>query len=309
MKKTITALLISALVIPLFLSYWIIKNPSSHVDAQTCDPNETPGNLLGYALTENLGPIYMSTESWNQAYPSNQTTVSFYVVYDKQTGLWSGRGWNETVGWVDFSYDVVGKQARFEQPGEAYDNGSDEWGNWPGVIELGITQELDGELITPVQYSNNTGGFIGLGLDASLTGGGTNPSDDEYVGAGVVDFSNVQFVNSDCREYVNLFLNDISVLHSTVCPINAPRIKWTSEGVSNCQTVEGLWNNPGTRANQNVSGETATGTINDTNTPVLFSIKCVGQQSGADVYGRAIASCGSEPVVEENIPVIRWKEV
>jgi|AntAceMinimDraft_6_1070360.scaffolds.fasta_scaffold04620_5 hypothetical protein len=300
MKKTLTKTLYTGLIISLAFSFWLVEVPRL-VDAQTCDPNETPGTLLGYALTENLGPIYLSTESWNQANASEPTNVSFFVDYDKQNGLWSGRGWNETVGWVDFSYDTIGKKARFEEPGKSHDNGNDDWGNWPGVIDLGITQQIqsgDGNiLITPVKYSPNTGGFNGLGLDSSLTGGGDNPVDDDYVGAGIVDFSNVQFVKSDCQEYVDLFLDDVSILHNDVCPLPAPLIKWNSQGVSNCQTVDGLWSNPGGRANKNLlDNESASASITDVNSPVLFRLKCIGQQSGADVFGVAVASCGEKAV-------------
>lgn len=311
MMQLLSKITKTSLITTLLLGVWLVEVPVL-VEAQTCDANETPGNLLGYAITENLGPIYMSTESWNAANPSDPTSVSFYVNYDKQSGLWNGRAWNETVGWVDFDYDTLEKEARFESPGEAYDSGSDEWGNWPGVIQLATTQTVSTDSgnisVTPVRYSTQIGSFTGLGLDAALTGEGSDPSEDDYVGAGLVDFANVQFVNSDCQEYVDLFINDISHLHNSVCPIATPRIKWTSQGVSNCQTVEGLWNNPGTRANQNISGENASGPITDVNTPVTFRIRCVGQQSGADVYGIATASCGGEPVVDETtFNIVIWE--
>src|SRR5690606_10976821 len=62
---------------------------------------ETPGNIYGYLTTETIGNIYLSTESWNDN-ETAQTSVEFYVSYDRQLNRWSGRGWNENAGWVDF---------------------------------------------------------------------------------------------------------------------------------------------------------------------------------------------------------------
>lgn len=297
-----------ALITTLFLGMWVL--PTTHkADAQTCDPNETPGNLLGFALTDNLDRIYMSTESWNLANPSDVTTVDFYVDYDRQTGLWSGRGWNEIVGWVDFGYDIIEKEARFEAPGDAYDSGSDEWGNWSGVIALDENMEINGTSIRPVRYSAQTGSFNGLGIDAQLTGGENDPDEDDYVGAGIVDFSNVSFVESDCDEYVDMFLNDVPVLHSSTCPLAAPTIKWTSQNVANCTTAEGLWASSGSKVSQYTSSnEKASGPITDVNSPVIFRLRCIGQQSGAEVYGVAVASCGDVSVEELNNILITYQE-
>ncbi|MCA9352997.1 hypothetical protein KC901_02340 [Patescibacteria group bacterium] len=253
-----------------------------------CTPGETSGNLYGYAETEAIGPIYMSTESWNDdplEIGHGTTTQEFSVSYNRQTERWDGRGWSPYIGWVDFgqtnSANIIAQTAEFE----SVLNNPDAWGNWDPTIDL-----------SPVTYTTDPGGFVGLATNGDYTIGGAGETDDDLVGAGWIDFSNVSIETTagDCDETVNLILDGVNILYQESCPIGAPEIQWTSVDVSDCETDVGLWASPGSRPTQNTSGETAGGSITESNTPVVFKLKCIGDGSGSEVYGTAIASCGSD---------------
>ncbi len=324
MSKIFTTILNIGITLPLLLVFWFTSVPDI-AQAQTCDFNDTPGNLFGYIVTDNLGPIYVSTESWNAANPADPTNVSFYVNYNRHSRVWSGRAWNESVGWVNFEYDKgvqqddgsFKKRARFVAPGTAYDDGTDEWGNWPGIIELDATMTVNGTSITPVRYSTNDKGgrFIGLGIDANLTGGG-DPKDDEYVGSGILDFSNVNYVDSKCNENISILVGGETSPHRN-CPISKPLIQWNSNNVENCEIVvvngKSLWDvltNDPYRNNENATGERADGDITLENTPVTFKLKCTGDKTGADIFGESTASCGeSDPIPETGVIIPVFKEV
>lgn len=258
-----------------------------------CTSGSLPGSLQGYILATNIkGPIYISSESWNQdlATPHHNQTdspVDFYVNYDRNTNLWSGRGWHEELGWINFDHDIAGKKAIVESVA----SNPSKWGNWDGLIRL-----------NRVQYSTQVGRFVGMGDGSDYTGGGGEK--DIMVGMGDLDFSNVSFnPNSVCNESVSLFLNDTPTLYRSVCSDSfVPRIKWTSENVeSNCQTAEGFWNNPASpRLNENTAGEPASRGLDGGNEfqQKVFRLKCKGLQSGADVYGAAVMRCGPIPVCD-----------
>lgn len=250
--------------------------------AQNCNPGETSGNIRGYAMTDHIGAIYMNTESWNAdplGLGNTPTSVYFSVSFDRQTGFWSGRGWNAHVGWVDFgevdpslSYS---KQARFE----ASAANPQSWGGLEPIIDL-----------SAVSYVNDPGGFVGLGTngDYSISGGSTTL--DTPVGARYVDFSNVilDLTVGDCNERVDILLNGVTTLYREQCPIPAPVIQWTTNDVTNCIATQGLWSGM-----KGVSGqELASGMITESNQPVTFRLSCTGVGSGGTVYGDAIASCG-----------------
>ena len=281
----------------------LVIAPASEVYAQ-CVPGETPGNLYGYAMTDEIGAIYMSTETWNDDPLSEghaTTSEEFFVSYDRQLDLWSGRGWNPHVGWVDFgdinAANITARTAEFE----SIKNNPAAWGNWDPLVDL-----------SPVVYETDPGGFEGFATNGDYTIGGGDGSNDDYVGAGNIDFSNVglQVVPSTCDEAVNVLLNGVNILYNESCSISAPTIQWTSVDVSNCQTSAGLWSSPGLRGT--TGSETASGSITTGNTPLVFRLKCIGDGSGADVFGTAIASCGTGPDIIDpttGIVIPEFKEV
>ena len=260
---------------------------SSVAEAGSCTQTNT-GNLRGYVETENLGRVYLSKESWDQDNPSRPAEVNFYVNYDPERNEWSGRGWNEAVGWVDFNYNQQEKKARFEAPGEEYDRLHDhdpnndepvEWGNWSGVIDL-----------SGVSYSVQDGTFAGEGVDVDTNTG--EGDEDEPVGSGKWTFAQVSYTPSTCPERVNLLINLKSVYHKSTCPIadGELTIQWTSENVEQCEAVAGPWTlgpvdpeNTGTKVHNNAE-------ISD---KAIFTIRCKGTYSGVDITRSAVASCGS----------------
>lgn len=262
---------------------------------RSCVPGETPGNIYGYLTTETLGNIYLSTESWNDN-EAAQTSVEFYVSYDRQLNRWSGRGWNELAGWVDFGQmnpdNTLNQTAEFANVKADRLAGTFHYGNWNELI-TGLGN---------VRYDENAGQFLGTALNEKITINGGNTNIDDLVGAGEIEFQNVEYQTeiTGCDETVNLFLNGVSTLYKTTCPIAAPKITWTSEAVIDCETDAGLWQNPGSRNPENTIGETASGAITTANSPELFRIRCMGEGSGSIVYGSAIASCG--PITDPNDP-------
>lgn len=273
--------------------------PQQIVNAQACIPGESPGNLFGYAWSDEIGPIYMSSETWNADPLSEghaQTSVGFYVTFDRQISLWGGRGWNPVVGWVDFgevdSANIAQRRAEFE----SIKNNGDAWGDLESKIYLGNeTVELypgDFYEVPGITYETETGSFEGLAWNGTSTMAGSGPGDDDIVGAGSINFANVQLETelTNCDEAVNIVLNGVNVLYQETCSISKPTITWTSVDVSNCRTNVGLWSLPGERGTS--GNELASGDITLANTPVIFRVRCTGDGSGASVYGTAYASCG-----------------
>jgi len=267
----------------------------------------TSGNLEGYITTDNVGPIYLSKESWNNDNPSKPSNVDFYVNYDTERKMWSGRGWNEEVGWVNFDYDQQNKLARFIAPGKEYDRTHDsdpnndepvEWGNWRGIADL-----------SSVYYSVQDGHFMGNARDIdSSTGEGDS---DEPVGSGNWSFENVSLVKPDCPEQINLLVNLKSRYHQKECPIKEKSliIQWTSEGVHDCKSIAGPWeliSRPIQNTGRNVHN------TSDIEARANFTIQCTGDYTGANVVKTATASCGEngdggegdEPCTGPDCPLI-----
>ena len=288
MKKVYSLGIVGAL---LFSSAFVMlfTNKPTDVYAQ-CTADSNIGNLYGYATTSNgIGNIYMSTDSWNDPIHGNPvSTVDFSVSYDRQTETWSGRGWNENVGWVDFgeinAANIPARTAEFESV-KANQAG---WGFWNPTIYL-----------ENVSYVTDPGEFVGIGYNGDFTSEG-DATVEEPVGAGLIDFSNVQIIESPCNEYVDVTLNNVNVLYQSNCPISAPTIRWATTGVvqDSCEVDAGLWQGGigASKPNNDYSGELATGgttSINSGNTPQVFRLKCERQSSpGNYVYGSAFASCG-----------------
>jgi len=252
----------------------------------SCSSATTSGNVFGVIDTELVGPIYVSTDSWNQdpGNASNQTSDTFFVEYDRSIGVWRGRGWNEVFGWVDFGYTTPAntglKIMEFESiKDDNENNGGAAWG--------GLSHQAD---LSGVVYVTDNGTFQGTAYHGGYTGGG---GEDEIVGAGDITFDNLQyFENPDCNEYVDITLNNANTLYQSSCPIPHPTIRWTSENVSNCETDTGEWDVPGSRSANNTIGEASDDDITAANTPVIFRLRCEGDESGATIFGTAYASCG-----------------
>lgn len=237
-------------------------------------------NLNGWIDTEHLDRVYVNTESWNNVSVNPTSSVNFGVEYNRQSGIWSGRGWNETVGWIDFSYDQINHLAQFEIP----PTDPEAWGSWNGEVDL-----------SAVSYSAQSGVFEGLGFDSHIdTGGVFDSSEDDAVGSGQWTFANLEFTGSECPENVNLFLSGTPFLHSTTCDIDNLDIdiQWSSENVTNCNSTIGPWNNNGFSQYTGTTNH-PTADITDINTPVLFKLECIGDYSGNSVEGVAVASCGT----------------
>lgn len=278
------------------------------VNAQ-CGPGGSEGNLSGYATTSNgFGPIYMSDESWEAA-TGGTSGVDFGVSYDRTTGLWNGRGWNEYIGWVDFggedSSNTINKTATFE---EIADNRA-AWGNWDPIIYLD-EENLPHGNIPGVTYASDPGGFEGYGFNGEYTTVGGDDSNDVLVGAGTVDFSNVVLFNVACTEFVDVTINNASRFYQETCNIDNPLIRWRTTNIipGTCSVVDntGLWS--GTKSN---NGQETGGDITDTNSPVTLELECTGSISGDPVIGRAIGVCGAnsgiiiDPVTGRAIPEFR----
>ena len=263
------------------------------VSHAACNSSTTSGNLYGVIDTEMVGPIYVSTESWNDdpANAADQTSVNFFVNYDRSTRLWSGRGWNETFGWVDFGYtnpsNTPDEIFEFEHiKDDNNPSNPEQYEDWGG-----LTHEVD---VSGISYTTNTGAFSGSTYHGGYTAGASG--DDEIVGGGDITFNNLQYIeNTNCNESVDITLNGANILYRQTCPIPEPTIRWVTQDIvsGSCVTDSGLWNTPPTsRADNNPSGEQASGDITSANTPVTFRLKCEGSDTRADVFGTAVASCG-----------------
>ncbi len=279
-----------------------------------CTSNDDSGNLYGYADTENFGRIYMSRTSWND-FEATQTTQPFSVSYNRQNDTWSGRGWNEIMGWVDFgetnSDNISLRRAEFES---ALANPGD-YGNLVPQIYLGdeniVLQTGETISVAGVAYSTNSGSFVGSGWNGDYTIANVGNGDDVAVGAGEITFANVSLVESPCQEYVDLLVNGEETYYQETCPITNPTLTWNTTNVNNCVIGSDNWSSPqgtsiGTSGSQN-----ANVSVNPSET---FSLNCTGTQSGNTIQGIAIAVCGpttgggDDPVVD-NVVAPDFKEV
>ncbi len=264
------------------------------VSAEDTCKGTAGGNLQGYIDTENVGKIYVSKESWDEDHPDDPADADFYVSYDTERGTWSGKAWNEKIGWVNFSYDEQNHLARFMAPGEEYDRLHDndpnndepvEWGNWKAVVDL-----------SNVRYSVQDGRFVGTAEEYDdNTGEG---DEDDAVGSGTWIFDNLVLRKPDCPEQINLLLNERSVYEKAECPIDEKEIiiQWTSEGVHDCKSVEGPWvhkERPSEYTGREVRNTEAI------DGSARFTIRCVGDYTNTEVQKSATAKCG-KAAEEEN---------
>lgn len=270
--------------------YTFFGEQAPSVDAQSCSTGQTSGNLFGYLETDNIGYIYLSTESWNDdplGEGHGTTNQGFSVSYDRLTDRFDGRGWSPYVGWVDFGEVMqshsTNKVAEFEAPS----NDSDSWGNWNPIIDL-----------RNVTYQTDPGGFVGQGYNGDYT----YVNDEEHdnaVGSGYVSFENVAIVEPICSQFVSLTLNGQSDIYRNTCPVNETiTINWASENVSNCRETSGNWSGPNLNnlpnPYQNGSDYTFTGNVTASSPSDTVTISCIGD-NGQTVTDSAQISCGSAP--------------
>lgn len=287
MKNLFTKTL--AIATTVIMAFGVFAVMPQAVIAQTCSAGDTPGNLSGYATTDNIGKIYMSTQSWNDdaSVEGHATsTYSFYVNYDRNNQLWSGRGWNAYVGWVDFGETDPSNSTSRQAEMESISNDPDAWGGWNPIIDL-----------SGVSYTTDPGGFVGFGTNGEYTIDGGGSGDDDLVGAGNVDFSNVILDDQPCDERVDLTLNNVNTLYRQNCDISAPTIRWTTTGIvsGSCESHAGPWlGGLGvSKPDENLAGDVTAVDITSTNSPEAYVLKCTGSGSGANVFGEAYASCGT----------------
>mgnify|MGYP000206325536 CR=1 FL=1 len=292
------------LIVAMLLTASLFLIQSTGLNAQDCSTYEdqNQGNLLGYILASNLptdsdghgNKIYVS--SFDDIWTSGET---YDVSYDRDTNLFSGRGYNRHIGFVDFDY---GTSDQAYAPDAA--NNSYGWGDF-GAYIFGLDE---------LSYSNNAEQFLLSGdedgngvIDGSETGSGVYNSEyvsgqadgDAPVGLGQLDFSNVDidtsgvFVPIECQEIVNLSVNGSPEAHINTCG-GTVDLTWSiSDQIESgsCVAVSNSapWINPGSRSNTNILGETS-GAINDT---VNFIFECEGSVSGNTIRDTAKVTCGS----------------
>lgn len=276
----------------------------------------TSGNIRGYADSDNTGPIYLSTESWNEENQGNEITVQFSVEYDRQTNSWSGTGWNSSVGWINFGQ--IGPRTAII---EAAEESPAEWGNLDPIIDLSdVYYHTDAEKSPSGQV-----GFAGLATNGNYTANGANQSNDNASGMGLINFENANLLTepNPCdeyfNEYVDIYLNGVPSLYSPECPISAPNIRWTTTDIvsGTCVPTDGDWQNKNTPRPGLSGQERAASGVTDTNKYQLFRLTCQGV-SGNEITGKAIISCGEDDCVDciktkvdptEEAVIIEYQEV
>lgn len=283
------------IVLGIFVVSENIRN-TSKVQAGTINTNNQnsacqgdSGNLEGYIDTDYLGRIYVDNESYET--DTGTSVGDFYVNYDKNNDIWSGKGWSDQAGWVDFSYDQMNHIVRFVAPGEEYDTGCadngtcENWGGWKGQADL-----------SNVHYLSQNGILVGEGQDLHDDTGGQHSSvEDDRVGSGTWHFDHVAFKDPACPEEVHLFINESNSWYKDQCPANLDHavMQWTSQNVHDCKSTKtsGFWNLTD-RPSENLSTNvTVDGTITEDNSPVVFEIECTGDLSGEPVRSYVTASC------------------
>ena len=283
-KYLITLMLIVAFVVPAFLF-----TTTQTTQASCTGTSVQVGKLQGtIAITsvdgEYYGDVYVSDETWNTEFPTNSTNENFEVVY--KDDVFSGKGWSENFGWLDFTYGSS-DQAKFISVAD-----SDDWGEWDGVVD-GLGNITLG--------TNDT--WSGQAYSADYTGADGDDETDVLVGV-VLNFDfqaseDLTFDDSgDCVERVDLFLDNARDLRRVDCPISTPTIRWSTENVSSCEASGDLWSSTGSKADNNSTGEAAAGSITESGTyatPQVITLTCIGDGSGNEVIGRAVAQCGETP--------------
>lgn len=285
-KITITSLVFAMLAV-------VFSVPTPSQTFAQCIAGQQTGNLEGYILTENVGNIYISTDSWNENHAAdNQTTESFAVSYDRASNIWSGRGWNEQLGWIDFS----GQRADGSSlPGhaiiEAIDQSPNGWG--------GLSPEIS---LNPISYSTDDfvasdgtvtpAGFQGTTNHSRPTITGAASSFDVNSGAGELTFELVRLVESPCDENVDVLVNSQPRLERNSCSIADPVVSWATENVSGCTVGTGNWGVP-SGSNLGLTGSRTVPDVTESSSPQQYSVVCIGDETGEPVEQFAIATCGA----------------
>jgi len=280
-----------SLVLAVVLVFGIYSQiPKQNASAQFCQSGQTSGNLFGYLITEKMGNIYLSTESWNDD-PAGEghdpTTELFSTSFNRQTNQFNGRGWSPYAGWVDFDTNSSNQIAEFED----IKANQSQWGNLTYTIDL-----------SNLFYATDPGGFVGVGKHQQ----GTSPDDGGNVFGGYdINFENVSLIEPQCVQFVTLTLDGFTnQVHFDSCPVGGKVwINWASENVNNCVVDSDNWSNAFNAPmsiEENVPNELQNGNsyyysgfeIN-TNSPQSnpISIKCLGI-NGQSETSSAIISCG-----------------
>jgi len=259
-----------------------VSVPTFQSDAQVdCSTYQNTGNLTGYIIATNLPEdgqnIYVNslTDPWE---PDHGYSVS-YVTTENGGGYFTGRGWNETLGWIDFDYGTD------DEADALSPDGNFAWGGYTGTIEG----------LQTVVYSTNTGSFsAGEAKDTEYVSG--QSQGDVQVGMGLLDFSNVSRANTPsdadgpCAETIDVLVNGRSSANIGACGQTAT-VSWNSKNVSNCQTAGNApWNSPGSRGTSS-SGENS-GLITSGNSGSFFRIQCEGDNTNDIIVGSAQVRCG-----------------
>lgn len=243
-----------------------------------CAPGSNTMDLDGYIEVEKpvggVDRIYVSTQSWNENNPSQTISQNFQISFDTTATAadpWSGRGWMDNIGWINFG---PGQIARIE----SIENDPLLWGNVNSRIDLGAVQH------------DGSAGFTGDGIHTGLTGGGTNVIVDDHVGLGRLDFRNVHLIESDCTPVIDINITGTSA----TCPSGSGTISWRGQHVTDCRVGDG-WNNdftPGTSLGTDTYNS-ATVELDSTGTQNV-TIVCTSTVDGSVVTGQASFSCTDE---------------
>ena len=287
----------------------------SQVTAQSCDAyiNQDVNNLLGYIVASDLPSSNQDNHIWVSSKDDPWTGGPNYgVSYDRDLGIFSGRGWNEGLRvWVDFDMGTTDEAQVLDSAGDPI--GGFQWGYWNGEIK-GVDNTI---------YSTNQGGFITSGTknadidnDGTPDGTYTWPYDAQYVsgssqndtpvGMGQLDFSQVVFdtssanIPSECREYVDVLADGKSSKNLSTCSADNVTLTWNSKNIDpgSCTTVSNgaPWVSPGARQEVNLSGENS-GTITGKS---IFGIRCLGSITGNQITGNAAVTCGPQSANDDD---------
>ncbi len=306
-QRYIFATAIFASLVGLHYVFLVKPRLISHVEAkESGNQNQkkcegSSGNITGYIDTENLGPVYLDEKSYEDA-TGHVAPKSFYVEVDTTDPgnlKWSGAGYHydpaadESVGFVNFSYDPIHHKVRFVEPGKEYDEADgdcsthscDKWGGWSGIVDL-----------SAVKYDKDTNTLVGEGIDSHYTGGDDDDDRDDRVGSGKWTFEHVSFQDPACPQKVHLYINHQSSLYLGECPAKLDNavLQWTSENVHGCKSLGAseYWVN-GERPEQNVGTDvTATGELDESDSPLRFTLRCIGDFDDSVVEDSVYVSCG-----------------
>ena len=243
------------------------------------------GNIVSGVLTTESGIlVYMNSDDWNDANPGDPSAFGFDTYYDTADPLtpWSGQAWtafpdgSNALGFITFD----GMTGTFESIG-----GSSTWGGTESSVDM-----------TPISFSDPS--FSGSATHKTLTGGGPDDVADWFVGLGDIDFSGATLTAEEgdgCPAGdINLFINGTPSYMASSCPLTSINLTWTSSSVSGCETGGGDWSGPGSRAAENLAGESASVSIPDAGT-MIFTLTCLEDITGATITGGAIVGC-TDPV-------------